>query len=228
MAWRVAQTLEVLLGEINTRSPRRSKVSDGSIGDAAHASRTSDHNPWVKDGAMGVVTARDFTDDPGDGFDASSFAEWLRQRCQAGTERRVKYVISDRRIAGSIGGWAWRPYAGLNAHTRHVHVSVHSAKSLYDSKGPWGWSDRAPAKQEDIMQPSDWEDHKLTEADARALGDPKREGELVGWSSLLRFPPAVERLRAEQAARDWAVRAELTAHRTMLAQILERLPADPP
>lgn len=149
MTWRVAEALDVLLDEINTRSPKRSKKSDGSIGDAAHASRNSDHNPWVKDGTTGVVTARDFTNDPANGFDSSDFAEWLRRRCKAGTEVRVKYIISDRRIASESfsaadrakgrKAWEWWPYNGLNAHLQHVHVSVSSAKKVYDSKAPWGW-----------------------------------------------------------------------------------------
>lgn len=164
MTWRVAESLDVLLEEINKRSPHRSKVSDGSIGNAAHAARDSDHNPWVKDGATGVVTARDFTNDPGDGFDSSDFADWLRKRCKAGDEHRVKYVISDRRIASASfsasdrakgrKAWEWWPYNGLNAHLHHVHVSVSSTKSLYDSTRPWGWETAgnpkpAPPKQED-------------------------------------------------------------------------------
>ena len=44
MAWRVARSLDVLLGQLNALAPERSKASDGSIGDAAHASRSSDHN----------------------------------------------------------------------------------------------------------------------------------------------------------------------------------------
>jgi len=154
--WRVADSLNTLLDEINARSPRRSKASDGSIGDAAHASRSSDHNPWVKDGASGVVTARDFTHDPDDGFDAGAFAEWLRKRCAAGTEKRVKYIISNRRIASAKFSaadrakgrkvWEWWPYDGVNAHTQHVHVSVESTKPLFDSTKAWGWEQLSKPK----------------------------------------------------------------------------------
>ena len=61
MAWRLARSLETLRAQINALSPNRSKASDGTIGDAAHSARTSDHNP---DGG-GVVRALDLTHDVG-------------------------------------------------------------------------------------------------------------------------------------------------------------------
>mgnify|MGYP001562524195 CR=1 FL=1 len=64
MSWRVAKSLDVLLAQINALSPNRDKSSDGSIGDANHSARTSDHNP---DDA-GVVKARDFSNDPAHGI----------------------------------------------------------------------------------------------------------------------------------------------------------------
>ena len=134
MTWRVAKSLDVLLGQINAKFPDRDKSSDGSIGDEAHASRDSDHNPWVKDGGMGVVTARDFTHDPAHGMDSYKLAEQLRQ----GRDHRIKYVISNKKIFSStVHPWIWRPYSGLNPHDHHVHVSVLPIKSLYDDVSPW-------------------------------------------------------------------------------------------
>lgn len=145
MTWRVARSLETLLAEIDTAAPKRSKVSDGSIGDTAHASRTSDHNPYIKIGSVGIVRARDFTHDPGDGFDAHKFADWLRGRCKARKEKRVRYIISNGRIASPIADWAWRPYTGVNAHTQHTHVSVSESRDLFDDDSPWGWlAEREP------------------------------------------------------------------------------------
>ena len=55
--WRVAESLQRLLDQVNQMAPVRSKASDGAIGDASHQTRDSDHNPWVTDGNIGVVTA---------------------------------------------------------------------------------------------------------------------------------------------------------------------------
>lgn len=233
MTWRVAKSLDVLLDEINARSPKRSKVSDGSIGDAAHASRDSDHNPWVKDGPTGVVTARDFTNDPAHGFDSSDFADWLRKRCKAGAETRVKYVISDRRIASTIDDWSWRKYTGTNPHEHHVHVSVESSKSSYDSARSWGWeaADKpaAPAKPAppkgvtvttfDIDDSKQLALHPFTASDVEAIGDPDLKGKSGSWSSLIRFPPAVARLRRELAAGISAIRTDITSGRSDVAAV---------
>jgi hypothetical protein len=132
--WRVAKSLLKFREQINQISPHRSKSSDGTIGDAAHASRSSDHNPWVKDGKMGVVTAMDITHDPSQGVDTWALAEYLR----AQRDPRIKYVISNKRIWSSVSNpYEWRKYTGSNPHSSHMHVSVHSTKASYDSDSPW-------------------------------------------------------------------------------------------
>lgn len=120
MAWRVAKSLDVLLAQLNARAPRRSKVSDGSIGDAAHATTNSDHNPWY---GGGIVTARDFTHDPAGGLDCN----WLADVLVRSKDSRIKYLIWNRRILDSRpqhNPWKWMPYSGSNAHTHHLHISV--------------------------------------------------------------------------------------------------------
>lgn len=136
--WRVARALLMLRRQVDAFAPRRRKANDGTIGDAAHATRNSDHNPWVRDGSMGVVTALDITHDPAGGCDAGKLAEMIL----ASRDRRVKYVIWNRRIANSaaIGGsaaWAWRDYRGSNPHNKHIHVSVQSATAAYDDEARW-------------------------------------------------------------------------------------------
>lgn len=128
MSWRVARALDKLLAQINAYAPRRSKISDGSIGDTAHSSRVSDHNP----DSRGVVHARDFTHSPATGFDAHAFA---RRLAKAG-DRRIKYLISNRQIWNPSIAKRWRPYSGINPHTHHAHVSCVYG-SLEDNTANW-------------------------------------------------------------------------------------------
>jgi hypothetical protein len=142
-----------LLGEINLSAPNRSKASDGGIGDASHAARVSDHNPCRCTPGVNcpgrIVTARDFTHDVRNGFDAHAFAEWLRGRILNANEQRVKYVISNRRIMSGHGqshkAGLWRAYNGSNPHVNHTHVSVRHPARLFDDASPWGWHPRAGA-----------------------------------------------------------------------------------
>lgn len=132
MGWRMARSLDTFLAQLNAARPLRSKASDGGIGDAAHASRGSDHNPWY---GPGIVTARDFTHDPEEGVDIARLAEELRES----RDGRIKYVICNRRIMAGGGGpspWVWRPYSGSNPHTKHLHLSVVASPACDDSR-PW-------------------------------------------------------------------------------------------
>jgi GH25 family lysozyme M1 (1,4-beta-N-acetylmuramidase) len=132
--WRVAESLLVLLDQANKSAPHRDKSNDGTIGDEAHQWRESDHNPWIKDNGVGVVSALDLTNDPRHGCDCESIAESLR----AGKDPRIKYVIWNRRIFSStIQPWTWRKYSGANPHREHIHISVLPEKHLYDSKQQW-------------------------------------------------------------------------------------------
>lgn len=138
MTWRLAHSLVVLRDEADAVAPGRSRASDGTIGDAAHASRSSDHNPYIKDqNGVGVVRALDLTHDPDGGLDSYLLAEEVRQLGAAG-DPRIRYVISNGRIASPRDGWAWRRYHGPNAHSEHVHVSVVEDQAGYDSTRPWG------------------------------------------------------------------------------------------
>lgn len=153
MSWTLAPCVRAALNEANDIWPGRNKASDGTIGDAAHSSRSSDHNPDPR----GIVHAFDLTHDPHTGPDCSVLAERLRVR----GDRRIKYVIWDRRIwnPSVLGGW--RAYGGSNPHTKHMHVSVKSGETYENDVSPW-W-DGAP--QEDEMTPS--QEKKLDDAIAR-------------------------------------------------------------
>lgn len=131
-SWRVAKALLVLRDQINAKYPGRKKDSDGTIGNAEHSARSSDHNPDVD----GVVKALDTTHDPAHGFDSYSFSDMLI----ANRDPRIKYVISNRRIASGAAGpypWIWRKYTGKNPHDHHNHVSVRKEAKYFDDESPW-------------------------------------------------------------------------------------------
>lgn len=134
MAWRLAPALEQLRSQINGRWPKRSKNSDGSIGDVAHSSRTSDHNP----DPYGVVRAIDITHDPAGGLDSYAFADMLLKK----QDPRLKYIISNYRIGSGPAGTkpgVWRSYLcppNKNPHNHHVHISV-VEDDRAESVAPW-------------------------------------------------------------------------------------------
>jgi len=136
MAWRIAESLKQLRAQINEQYPNRDKSSDGGIGDAAHASRNSDHNPWVKDKhGVGVVTAIDIDEDLASNIHS---IEAIVSAIRASKDPRVKYIIYEKRI--TVAGsdlQRWKPYTGKNPHDHHAHISVNSDPKLYDSTKPW-------------------------------------------------------------------------------------------
>lgn len=138
--WRLAPSLVAMWEEANRIAPRRSRAADGSIGDAAHSARKSDHNP-----AAGWVCAVDLTHDPGGGFDAHARARMLVAR----RDHRIKYVISNAQIARSYAtsiypAWTWTPYSGPNAHRSHAHFSVHNTPTARGDVGLWWPSTPTP------------------------------------------------------------------------------------
>lgn len=199
--WRVAYSLgnnssEGLLGEINKHAPNRSKSSDGGVGDAAHASRNSDHNPFIIYKKMGIVRARDFTHDPMRGFNSYQFARSVVKS----RDKRIKYVISNGEIWTPARGWY--TYTGSNPHDHHAHVSVSETPALFDDKSDWVWEAGMvdlPGDRPVLPQ--------ITEPVLRK-GSPRKEDvrrlqALLGVTVDGDFGPATERaVKAFQAARN--------------------------
>lgn len=135
--WRIAESLLQLRRQINEAYPGRDRTSDGGIGDAAHASRSSDHNPWVDDphGNGGVVTAIDIDEDLSNTVHS---IQGVVDAIAASGDPRVKYIIYERRIT-VMGSRlrSWKKYVGINPHEHHAHISVFPDPALYDSTLPW-------------------------------------------------------------------------------------------
>lgn len=129
MSWRNAKSIETIIKQARKAAPSVPRRKFGTIGDAAHRSRKSDHNPWLRKGGVGVVTAVDIPHDPKRGLDCSAIAAALVQS----RDKRIKYIIFNGRIVSHkatwrrgkrIPAWQWRPYNGSNPHKHHLHLSV--------------------------------------------------------------------------------------------------------
>ena len=145
MAWRLAKSLVTLRNEVGEAAPRRSRLSDGTIGDPAHASRASRHNP----NRHGVVTALDVTHDPAGGMDIHALA----RRLVRNPHPELEYVISNGQIAKRRNRFAWERYYGSNQHVSHVHFAVGVGPDSdplppYDSTIAWGVALPTPEQQE--------------------------------------------------------------------------------
>lgn len=169
MTYFLAPGLVQLRSEVNIRWPDRDKTSDGWIGDTAHSTRVSDHNPDYSAG--GIVRAIDVDRD---GIDVDRLLLSLIGSA------RVSYVIWSGRIwqnpaVYQAGGW--RAYTGANGHYHHVHISIRRGYEY--SVQPWGVLDAAEidnpiAGQGDLpdvtvndpdpISPTDWFD-MATKAD---------------------------------------------------------------
>jgi hypothetical protein len=128
--WRLAESLKQLRKQVNTAYPARDTSSDGSIGDQAHSSRASDHNP-----SNGVVNAVDIDRDlntPG-----VTMQQVVNAICES-RDPRVKYIIFNKKITVQNSDLQkWKKYTGSNPHDKHAHISVFNVKSLFDDASPW-------------------------------------------------------------------------------------------
>lgn len=129
MSWRLAGALVALVDEVLDQHPG---TTVWSIGDAAHASRASDHNP----SPGGVVCAVDIV--------GPRVAGEVWDRLLELRDPRMKYMILRGRIVNStVKPWQVRAFGG-HPHDQHIHVSVGRGPDgsggrpdLYDDRQPW-------------------------------------------------------------------------------------------
>lgn len=135
--WILVPCLVQLRDEFNLIAPDRDKKSDGSIGDPAHEERESDHNrdesgnvPIRDPDRINEVHAIDIDVDlrvPG--LSMEKVVQFLLTRCRSGAEKRLRYIIYNRRIWSASNGWRQQSYTGSNPHDKHGHFS-----SSYETK----------------------------------------------------------------------------------------------
>ncbi len=153
MNWYAPPSIKAALLEANVLWPQRSRASDGTIGDAAHRARKSDHNP---DG-RGCVHAFDITHDPQNGCDAGKLVKLVVGR----RDHRLRYAIWNRTITygphaesvkrGERRAWTSEPYRGSNPHTTHAHFSIGHTERCENDVSPW-WS-RRPEPDDKVSIP---------------------------------------------------------------------------
>lgn len=117
----LSKAAHTLREQVNSAYPDRDKASDGWLGDASHSQRPSDHNPAQP---SGVVRALDLDRDLS-GRAKPDLMPYLADQIRlcAKKDKRISYIIFDRRIASAKSLWRWRTYRGSSPHTHHCHVS---------------------------------------------------------------------------------------------------------
>lgn len=161
--WILVPCLVTLRSDINVIAPGRDKSSDGSIGDTAHAAGgSSDHLPdehfaKLRDkdtDAIPEVHAIDVDVDLRQpGLTMEIVVQRILARCRSGAERRLRYIIYNRRIWEASNGWRQRAYTGANPHDHHAHFSASYDTAHEADTSNWGL--RSLIQQEDFMDAAD-------------------------------------------------------------------------
>ncbi len=133
MGWYLAPSLVQFRNEVNKKWPNRRKGSDGTLGDAAHASRASDHNPNSRQS----VNAIDITYP---GVNADTIINAVKKHPSA------NYVIFNRKIYTRSNGWKAEPYSGASPHTEHLHISILQTYKAEQDTTPWFTGATKPPK----------------------------------------------------------------------------------
>lgn len=140
--------LAVLRAEFNALNPKRDKGSDGWIGDTAHQSHTSDHNP---DSAGRVLALDVDSTGPWPGIGVTDFNAFNMMVESVRGDARLEYVIWNRRIASRDRGWKWRTYTGTSdPHTGHAHFSARHDHTGNTSTAPWHLEDFVALDTDDV------------------------------------------------------------------------------
>lgn len=139
MAWTLDPPLGLLRSQLQAAAPKVTKSGFGTIGDPAHAARTSAHNPESPPPAGNPdneVDALDVPHEPGNGLDCGKVTEALR----LSRDHRLRLVIFNRRIFSSYDhvegpAWTWRPYREDDPHDTHAHIERND--SYRGDMTPW-------------------------------------------------------------------------------------------
>jgi len=147
--WILIPCLRALFTEFDRIAPSRDHASDGDIGDAAHRQEVSDHNP-DETGKVPIHDADHINEvhaiDVDNTLNESDLTmekvvQFLLGRCRSGAEKRLRYIIYNRRIWSASSGWVQKTYTGASPHTEHAHFSASYETNLEASTASWHLED---------------------------------------------------------------------------------------
>src|SRR5690242_3688533 len=143
--WILIPCLKALFAEFDRIAPSRDRASDGSIGNDAHSKTVSDHNP-DETGSVPIHDADKVNEvhaiDVDNNLRESDLTmekvvQFLLSRCRSGAEKRLRYIIYNRRIWSASSNWVQKTYTGASTHTEHAHFSASYTSSLEASTASW-------------------------------------------------------------------------------------------
>lgn len=151
-AWVLVPCLVRLRSDFNDLAPDRDRSSDGSVGDQAHQDSQSDHNPDetgnvpIRDAdRVNEVHAIDVDADlRRAGITMETVVQHVLDRCRSGAEKRLRYVIFNRRIWSASSGWRQQAYSGSNPHDQHAHFSASYDSDREASTVSWRLEEALP------------------------------------------------------------------------------------
>lgn len=155
--WMMVPSLDEGLRQLDKRFPKRAKKAEGGIGDNAHKTRTSSHNP---DDTAGVkaehndgdgkheVRARDFDKNlnASDGMTMENVVQLWVKKAREGKMWWVRYIIFNGRIWHKRDNFVTHVYTGSNKHPDHAHVNGDFTQHADEVTGTnWYLDELAPA-----------------------------------------------------------------------------------
>lgn len=99
----------------------RLRDSDGWVADSRHiAGGKSDHIPTEDGWVFALDIDRDLA-----GKSKPDLMPYLANQIRqaARKDKRIKYIIFNKKIASAKTLWRWVPYRGTNPHSSHMHIS---------------------------------------------------------------------------------------------------------
>ena len=222
--WILVPCLVSLRGEFNSLAPERDRASDGSIGDEAHASSSSDHNPdetgttpYEDADNINEVHAIDVDIDlRKPGWTMQRAVQIIVTRHRQGRDDRLQNVIYNRVIWSRSWGWTAREYTGSNPHDKHAHFSSRYTTHEESSTSPWGLLEEDDMPSADEIADAVWTRKPWASSAPISAAD--------GVQQAAKADDALAEVRALREVVE-AQGAQLTAQGQQLAEILRRLPA---